>query len=155
VALMDSIDLELLKLAQDGFELTVQPYLALGKRLGVSEEEVMQRLENLQQEGVVRRIAATIGHRALGIVANAMIVWRAPPERVADVGEIFAGAEEVTHCYERATTGDWPYNIYTMVHSRSRDECLRIADQLSRASGIKEYRVLFSEKEYKKTSARI
>ncbi len=152
---MDRVDLMLLKAAQDGFELTEQPYLALGEQLGISEEEVMRRLEHLQQEGVVRRIAATIGHRALGIVANAMIVWKVPAWQVQDAGEIFAGSEEVTHCYERATATDWPYNLYTMVHSRSREDCLRIVDQLSRASGIREYRVLFSEKEYKKTSARI
>jgi siroheme decarboxylase len=152
---MDRLDFELLKAAQDGFELTEQPYLALGKKLNISEEEVMQRLERLQQEGVVRRFAATIGHRALGIVANAMIVWKVSPEMVKEVGEIFAAAEEVTHCYERATAPDWPYNLYTMVHSRSKEECLRIADQLSQAAGIKEYLVLFSEKEYKKTSARI
>lgn len=152
---MDDVDLQLLKLAQDGFELTERPYRALGERLGISEEEVMTRLENLQQEGVVRRIAATIGHRALGIIANAMIVWKVPAERVQEAGETFAAAEEVTHCYERAAAPDWPYNLYTMVHSRSREECLRIADLLSQASGIKEYHVLFSEKEYKKTSARI
>jgi len=152
---MDRVDLVLLKAAQDGFELTERPYLALAERLGISEEEVMHRLEHLQQEGVVRRIAATIGHRALGIVANALIVWKVPPEQVQEAGEIFAGAEEVTHCYERATAPDWPYNLYTMVHSRSREDCLRIVDQLSEVSGVREYRVLFSEKEYKKTSARI
>ena len=50
---------------------------------------------------------------------------------------------------------DWPYNLYTMVHSKSRDDCLKIADQLSKRSGISEYKVLFSDFEYKKTSARI
>ena len=70
-------------------------------------------------------------------------------------GELFAAADEVTHCYERTTATDWPYNLYTMVHSRSREDCLRIADQLSRQSGISDYRVLFSEREYKKISARI
>lgn len=152
---MDDVDLQLLKLAQDGFELTERPYRALGERLGISEEEVLARLENLQQEGVVRRVAATIGHRALGIVANAMIVWKVPADKVQAAGVTLAGAEEVTHCYERATAPDWPYNLYTMIHSRSREECLKTADQLSQTSGIKEYRVLFSEKEYKKTSARI
>ncbi len=152
---MDSLDLEILKAAQDGIKLTERPYLALGEELGISEEEVIKRLTGLQKEGIVRRFAATIGHRALGIVANAMIVWRVSAERVKAAGEIFAAAEEVTHCYERATSPDWTYNLYTMVHSRSKDECLRIADRLSQASGERDYRVLFSEKEYKKTSARI
>jgi DNA-binding Lrp family transcriptional regulator len=152
---MDSLDLEILKAVQDGIKLTERPYLALGDELGISEEEVIKRLKDLQEEGIVRRFAAAIGHRALGIVANAMIVWRVSAGRVEAAGEIFAAAEEVTHCYERATSPNWPYNLYTMVHSRSKEDCLRIADQLSQAAGVEDYRVLFSEKEYKKTSARI
>ncbi len=152
---MEDLDLELLKIAQEGVSLTPRPYLLMAERLGISEEEVIRRLRALEQQGVIRRFAATIGHRALGIVANAMIVWRVPPGEVELTGEIFASSEDVTHCYERATAPDWPYNLYTMVHARCREDCLEIASELSRASGMKEYRVLFSEKEYKKTSARI
>jgi DNA-binding Lrp family transcriptional regulator len=135
--------------------LTERPYQLLGEELGISEQEVIDRLRSMQEEGIVRRFAATIGHRALGIVANALIAWKAASQDVERAGELFAAAEEVTHCYERATSSDWPYNLYTMVHSKSREECLRIADQLSQESGIRDYKVLFSELEYKKTSARI
>ena len=152
---MDERDLALLKIAQDGISLTSRPYLALGEKLGMSEQEVVDRLSSLEQEGIIRRFAATIGHRALGIVANAMIAWRASPGELQKAGALLGSDEEVTHCYERASCVDWPYNLYTMVHSRSRDECLETARRLSRISGIAEYRVLFSEREYKKTSARI
>jgi DNA-binding Lrp family transcriptional regulator len=152
---MDELDLELLKVAQDGLDLTERPYRVWGEVLGMGEEEVIYRLRAMEEEGIIRRFAATIGHRALGILANALIAWRVPPEKVDEAGAIFAAAEEVTHCYERATALDWPYNIYTMVHSRSREECLQIAERLSSRSGISDYIVLFSEKEYKKISARI
>jgi DNA-binding Lrp family transcriptional regulator len=155
VAIIDQKDLDLLKIAQDGVQLTKRPYQALGDMAGISEQEVIDRLLALQEEGIIRRFAATIGHRALGIVANAMIAWKAAPEDVERVGVLFATVDEVTHCYERAITGDWPYNLYTMVHSKSQAECLKIADQLSQISGIREYRVLFSKFEYKKISARI
>ena len=152
---MDERDLLLLKAAQEGISLTSRPYQALGEKLGMSEQEVVDRLLSLEEEGIIRRFAATIGHRALGIVANAMIAWRAAPEEVQKAGEILGSDDEVTHCYERAACPDWPYNLYTMVHSRSREDCLETARRLSQISGIGEYRVLFSEKEYKKTSARI
>ncbi|HQQ36830.1 MAG TPA: Lrp/AsnC family transcriptional regulator [Methanothrix sp.] len=155
MALMDERDLMLLKAAQEGISLTSRPYQALGEKLGMSEQEVVDRLLSLEEEGIIRRFAATIGHRALGIVANAMIAWRASPEEVQKAGEILGSDDEVTHCYERAACPDWPYNLYTMVHSRSREDCLETARRLSQISGIREYRVLFSEKEYKKTSARI
>ncbi|MGV8175040.1 MAG: siroheme decarboxylase subunit beta [Methanothrix sp.] len=152
---MDERDLELLKAAQDGIILTGRPYQLLGEMVGQSEEEVVERLQSLQDEGVIRRFAATIGHRALGIVANAMIAWKAPEDDVERAGQLLASVDEVTHCYERAKTADWPYNLYTMIHSKSREDCLSVARRLSRISGIDEYRVLFSEREYKKTSARI
>ncbi len=155
VALMDQKDLDLLKIAQDGVQLTSRPYQVLGDLVGISEQEVIERLRALQEAGIIRRFAATIGHRALGIVANAMIAWKAAPEDVERAGVLFASVDEVTHCYERATAEDWPYNLYTMVHSKSRDDCLKIADQLSKRSGISDYKVLFSDFEYKKTSARI
>jgi len=153
--MMDEKDFDLLKIAQDGIELTARPYQVLGDMIGISEQEVIERLFALQEEGIIRRFAATIGHRALGIVANAMIAWNAPPDDVERAGVLFGSVDEVTHCYERAKAEDWPYNLYTMVHSKSRDDCLTIADQLSQLSGIGEYRVLFSDFEYKKTSARI
>ena len=152
---MDELDLELLKVAQDGLDLTERPYRVWGEVLGMGEDEIISRLRAMEGEGIIRRFAATIGHRALGILANALIAWRVPPEKVDEAGAIFAAAEEVTHCYERAAAQDWPYNIYTMVHSRSRVECLQIAERLSSRSGISDYIVLFSEKEYKKISARI
>jgi siroheme decarboxylase len=152
---VDDSDLLLLKLAQSGVPITSQPYLAWAKELGWSEEEVIRRLSDLEKEGIIRRFAATIGHRALGILANAMIAWQVPDSDVETVGLVFASFDEVTHCYERVTGFDWPYNLYTMVHSRSRDDCIKIALRLSEASGMNEYRILFSEKEYKKTSARI
>ncbi|MDD1762699.1 MAG: Lrp/AsnC family transcriptional regulator [Methanothrix sp.] len=152
---MDERDLELLKVAQDGILFTERPYQILGEMVGMSEQEVVDRLRALQDEGIIRRFAATIGHRALGIVANAMIAWRAPSEDIERVGELLGSVDEVTHCYERATTPDWPYNLYTMVHSTSKEDCLDRARRFSQLSGITEYRVLFSEFEYKKTSARI
>jgi siroheme decarboxylase len=152
---LEDLDLRLLRAAQEGIPLTERPFRALGEVLGISEQEAVERMARLCETGAIRRFAATVGHRALGIVANAMIVWKVPRQDVERVGGIFASFEEVTHCYQRGTTSLWPYNLYTMVHSKSREECLRIAGELSRASGIEDYEVLFSEKEYKKTGARI
>jgi DNA-binding Lrp family transcriptional regulator len=152
---MDDIDLRLLKAVQDGVKLTNRPYQALGEGLGISEDEVVQRLKALVDKGVIRRFAAAIGHRALGIVANAMIVWNVPEEDVERIGGILASFDDVTHCYERIKHANWPYNLYTMVHSRSREDCVKIASQLSGVTGIVDYNILFSEREYKKTSARI
>ncbi len=116
---------------------------------------MLERLNLLLEKRVIRRFAATIGHRALGIVANAMIVWRVPSEDVERVGGIMASFDEVTHCYERPSVPKWPYNLYSVVHSHSREECRKVAAEISRKTGVEDYQVLFSEREFKKTGARI
>ena len=152
---IDDLDLALIRASQEGIELSSRPYEILGRVVAIGEEEVIERLQRLIEVGAIRRFSATIGHRALGIVANAMIVWRVPQDEVERVGEIMASFEEVTHCYERTPDPEWPYNLYTVVHSQSREECRKVAAEISRKVGISDYQVLFSERELKKTGARI
>jgi DNA-binding Lrp family transcriptional regulator len=148
-------DESLLRAAQDGISIEAKPFATLGESLGMSEDEVISRLLELQRVGAIRRFAATIGHRALGITANAMIVWSVRQDDLFRAGSIMASFDEVTHCYERASCPQWPYNLYTMVHARSRAECEKVAEKISSACMVNDYEILWSELEYKKTSARI
>ncbi len=152
---MDEIDLRLLKSTQDGIPLVSQPFKQIAEETGISEEEVLKRLDNMIKEGVIRRFGASIGHRVIGITANAMCTWNVPDEKVEEVGAIMAGFPEVTHCYERPRFDDWKYNLFTMIHAYSREECEKIAKEISNATGIKDYRILFSEREFKKTGVRL
>lgn len=152
---MDKIDILLLKSSQDGIPLAPEPFKQIAAELGLTEDEVLSRLNNLIKEGVIRRFGASIGHRAIGITANAMCTWSVPDEKVEEVGAIMAGFPEVTHCYERPRYPDWNYNLFTMIHAYSREECEKIAKEISIATGIKDYSILFSEKEFKKTGVRL
>lgn len=152
---MDKIDRLLLKSTQDGIPIVPEPFLEISKEIGIPEDEVIMRLENLVKNGVIRRFGASIGHRSIGITANAMCTWNVPDERVEEVGAIMAGFPEVTHCYERPRFPGWKYNLFTMVHAYSREECEKIAKEISIATGIKDYGILFSEREFKKTGVRL
>jgi len=152
---MDDIDTRLIKLTQDGIPLTHAPFAGIAAKLALTEEDVVDRIKKLQDEGMIRRFGASIGHRAIGITANAMCTWDVPDERVEEVGAIMAGFTEVTHCYERPRYPDWPYNLFTMVHSYTKDDCEKVAHQISKATGITDYKLLFSEREFKKTGARL
>ena len=66
------------------------------------------------------------------------------------VGEKMAAFRAVTHCYLRPTYPDWPYNIFTMIHARTNDECNSVVDQIARETGVSNHGVLYSTKEYKK-----
>ncbi|KAF5428304.1 DNA-binding transcriptional regulator, Lrp family, partial [Candidatus Methanomarinus sp.] len=97
---MDSIDRQIIKLTQDGISIESEPFKEIARHLNISENEVIQRIKHLQYQGVIRRFGASIGHRVIGITANAMCTWNVPDERVEDIGAIMAGFTEVTHCYE-------------------------------------------------------
>jgi DNA-binding Lrp family transcriptional regulator len=73
-----------------------------------------------------------------------------PPERVQEVGDYMATIPEVTHCYLRPTYSDWPYNVFSMVHSKKVNMCDEVLAKMSEKLGIKDYCTLYSGKEYKK-----
>jgi DNA-binding Lrp family transcriptional regulator len=91
-------------------------------------------------------------HQAAGFKSNAMVAWLVPDDRTEEIGKALAQFREVTHCYQRTPHKEWRYNLYTMIHAGSRDQCRKIAEKMSRSTGIDEYIMLFSEKEFKKTS---
>jgi DNA-binding Lrp family transcriptional regulator len=152
---MNIIDRKLLKSIQDGISITSEPFNQTAKELGITEDEVISRLHEMIKEGAIRRFGASIGHRAIGITANAMCTWNVPDDRVEEVGAIMAGFTEVTHCYERPRYQGWKYNLFTMIHAYSRGECENVAKEISIATGIRDYSILFSVKEFKKTGVRL
>lgn len=151
----ESKDIEFLKHIQDGIPLTKTPYKEIGERLGLSENGVIDKLKRLLREGKIRRFAASVAHRKIGIVSNAMCVWKAPSERVDEVGRIMADIPEVTHCYERPTFPGWEYNLFTMLHGYTNRECEEVIETIKRKTGLNDYIILYSEKEFKKVGARI
>ena len=151
----DETDIKLIKCIQDGIPLTERPYRDIGNAMGLSEDEVVSRLGRLIKEKKIRRFAASVAHRKIGINSNAMTVWRVPSERVDEVGPIMAGFPEVTHCYERPTFPDWPYNVFTMIHGYTDEECERVIEAIKEKTGLEDYVILYSEKEFKKTGTRI
>ena len=102
----------------------------------------------------MRRYCAVLRHREAGFSANAMVVWKVPPERAQEVGEIMARSPAVTHCYQRASHEEWPYTHYTMIHATSREKCEQIAGEIEEATGIRDRQSLYSTREYKKARVR-
>ncbi|HOI12501.1 MAG TPA: Lrp/AsnC family transcriptional regulator [Methanoculleus sp.] len=148
---MDEIDRELLRLTQDGIGFEERPFLHAAKRLRISEEEVVARLGRLVEAGIVRRFGTRINPRKADLMANAMVVWSVPPDRIAGIGAAMAESPDVTHCYERRTIpGRWEYNLYTVLHCGDKEDALRRVAALSRAAGVADYRVLFSTEEFKR-----
>ncbi len=150
--MIDNKDIEIIKIIQESIPLTIKPFKDIAKKVNLTEEEVINRIKNMKKNGIIRRFGAILRHQKAGIRANAMIVWDIPDEKVEEIGKKFASFKEVSHCYERPKMEKWPFNVFTMVHGKSKDDCYKIAETLSQISGIKKYKLLFSEKEFKKSS---
>lgn len=131
------------------------PFADLAAESGLDEEHILTLLNRLKDDGYIRRFGATLRHQQAGYGHNAMVAWYVEQDMDLDaVGAIMARRPEISHCYHRRNCYDWPYNVYTMIHGRTPDDCLRIVQELIRETGVTQYDVLFSYEELKKTSMR-
>ena len=120
----------------------------------MDEQDLLDRIENYRQRGLLRRFAVIVAHRNAGFVANAMVAWQVPEERIEEAARKKVQFREVSHCYERVPPPHWPYNIYTMIHGRTREQCLGVVQSIAEQTDIHEYKVLFTAREFKKKSMR-
>ncbi|HSJ47412.1 MAG TPA: AsnC family transcriptional regulator [Gammaproteobacteria bacterium] len=153
---IDADDRRLLEQIQEGLPLVSRPFAEIAGRLGMAETEVIERIERLRGEGVIKRMGVVVRHRPLGYDANAMVVWDVPDGRVDALGQYFARFPFVTLCYQRPRRGArWPYNLFCMIHGKDRDAVLDKIVELSEACGVGEVRhqVLFSRRCFKQRGA--
>lgn len=151
---ISEMDKQIVRLLQGEFPLVAEPYKALAAEIGITEEELLDRIAVLREEKKIRKMGAVLRHREVGFTANVLCVWDVPDAQVDEVARRMAEHPRVSHCYDRNRTPDWRYNLYTMIHGYSRAECEDIADELAAASGIAERCMLYTKKEWKKTSMR-
>ena len=133
--------------------LASRPFKSLARSLGSTEEKVISDIKGFLAAGLMRRFGLILGHTRVGFKANCMAAWRVPVKKIGSAARVFVGTSEITHCYLRRTAPGWPYNLYTMVHCSSRASCLRLLERISRRARVKEYKALFTVREFKKTKA--
>lgn len=149
---MDELDLRLIAELQGDIPLTVDPYRTLAERLGVSEETVIARLQALRASGKLKRIGAVLRHQNSGYAANAMVVFKAPPDEMERLGKLLAESPLVSHCYERAPCAEWPYTLYAMMHGRNMETIEEFVSIFALEHGVERFDILRSEEELKKSS---
>ncbi|MFA4861450.1 siroheme decarboxylase subunit beta [Methanoregula sp.] len=148
---MDPIDVHLLRELEQGLPFVVAPFEEIGKRLGISEEEVLERVRRLRDAGIIRKFRARIDQRKVGITANALVAWRPAGSGNADIGKLLAAFPSVTHCYERRPVpGRWEYTHYTVHHGYSMDTVQEEVHAIAEQTGCQEYAILFSTREFKR-----
>jgi DNA-binding Lrp family transcriptional regulator len=138
--------------------LVPRPYHEIAEELGIEAEEVMARLRRMLATGVIRRIGAVPNHYRLGFRANGMSVWDVDDAQVSEIGRRVGALPAVSHCYRRPRRPPlWPYNLFAMVHGRSRDEVAAEVDRIASLIGpaARAHDILYSTRILKKTGLRL
>ncbi len=146
----DDLDIAVIRALQGDMPIVPEPYAPAAEQLGIRQEQLLARLEGMQERKLLRRVAAILFHRRAGFSANGMGVWKVPDERIMELGPRMAAFRGISHCYQRPTYADWPYSIFTMAHGRSKEECDAILDSIAAQTEITERSTLYSSTEFKK-----
>ena len=144
-------DKNFIRQLQKDLPIVDEPFLGPAQNLGLTIDELFEKMRYYEEIGVMRRFAAILRHRQVGFTANGMIVWKVPPDRISQVGQTLGAFPQVSHCYERPTYDDWPFNVFSMIHCKTHDEANQMAKTIQDQIHVDEYKILFSSREFKKT----
>ncbi len=150
-------DRRLIAAIQGGLPLVSRPYAAVAEQVGISEEQVIERIARLKEEGSIKRMGIVVRHHELGYTANAMVVWDVPDRLTAELGARLGALDCITLCYERPRRlPHWPYNLFSMIHARSRQAVLESVERIVRDFDLEQIsrQVLFSGRRFKQRGAR-
>jgi DNA-binding Lrp family transcriptional regulator len=136
---------------QKDMDIIDEPFENAAKNLEITENELFAKMKHYEELGVMRRFAAILRHRQVGFTANGMIVWKVPEGEISNVGAKLGAFPQVSHCYERPTYPDWPYNVFSMIHCKTHDEAYEMAKTIQEQINVNDYQILFSSREFKKT----
>jgi siroheme decarboxylase len=147
----DDFDRAVIRATQGDMPVIPEPYVPAAKALGITVDALIEHLHGMAERGLLRRVAAILFHRRAGFSANGMGVWKVPDDRVLEIGPRMAAIRGISHCYQRPTYEDWPYQLFTMAHGRSKEECDAVLDAVAASvPDLQDRAILYSSTEFKK-----
>ncbi len=149
-------DRALIRAVEHGLPIVSRPYAAIAQQLGTTETNIINRLQQLIDNGAIKRYGVVVRHRELGYRANGMVVWDVPDDQVSNLGQCIGRFPCVTLSYRRPRRlPDWPYNLFTMVHGRDRAEVTQKLQQIVDTCGLSKFNhtILFSTRRFKQRGA--
>ena len=135
---VDQTDLALLECLQDDLPLVPRPWQALAGKLGITEEDVLERLRRLTGARIVRGISPVLESRPLGLSAATLVAFRVPEERVNEVAAVVSSCPEVSHNFQREN----PYNLWFTITTKDRGAVDRVLGKILETTGIPDSDVL-------------
>ncbi|MBN2315732.1 MAG: hypothetical protein JXM79_17520 [Sedimentisphaerales bacterium] len=134
---MDQCNRRILQALQDDFPLEANPYDIVADRLHISKEELWERVQDMLDEGVIRRMGASIDSRKIGFCSTLAAV-SVEPEQIDRAAEIIGAFHEVTHSYLRNDH----FNIWFTIIAVDEKRIEEILDQIRDSLSLEKSKVL-------------
>jgi len=147
-------DVGFVRAFQEEFPLVLNPYRAIAEKNSIREEALFEKAREMREKGCLRRVGALIDHRKAGFTENILAVWQVPDESLDEVGRKLGAFPEVSHCYWRKITKEWPYPIYSMIHMCKVEEVCEIIYKMKSAVGECSCKIVPGLREFKKVRMR-
>ncbi len=133
------------------FEKKPLQKLLQSNNLDLEVKDIIEEAGYLYANNIMRRYSAVLRQNQSGYKNNALVVWKAEPEQELLLKKISIEIPEISHVYFRGAQGDkWEYPLFTMIHARGNEELNFIINKFKDLSGLDEYLVLETLKEFKK-----
>ena len=134
---MDERDRELLDELQNDLPLVSRPFAGLAERIGMPEAEILDRIERLRGEGVVRQMSAIFDTRRLGYKSQ-LVAVRSRPGTNEETAAVFSSHPGVTHNYRREHAFDIWFTIAVPPNSKlGMDATVDLLGRIARVESIR------------------
>lgn len=154
--MIDCVDSQLIEILQEGLPITSRPYQRIAEHLNICEAEVIARISNIKQRGIIKRFGVIVNHRQLGYRANAMVVFNVTDRLIDEIAAQMIHYDFINLCYQRPRRGEtWPYNLYCMIHGKDKQTVLEQLQQMIASCGLENFKheILFSRQCFKQRGA--
>lgn len=155
---IDELDQQIIKATQAGLPLVNEPYAVIAEQVSSTAMDVVSRLRDMLDNGIIRRIGVVPNHYKLGLKGNGMTVWNVADPYIKMLGDKVGMLDFVSHAYERPRHLPlWPYNLFAMVHGENREDVKEKIEIIADILGdqCSQFDVLFSSAILKKTGLRL
>jgi DNA-binding Lrp family transcriptional regulator len=128
---MDARDRELIDALHGGFRVVERPYAAVAKKLGMDEQEVIERLTRLLNAKVLTRFGPLYDAARLG-GAFTLAAMSVPEDRFEAVADMVNSFPEVAHNYRR----DHTLNMWFVVATETREGITETLGRIEDLTGL-------------------
>jgi DNA-binding Lrp family transcriptional regulator len=131
-SLVDQTDLAILNALQDDLPLVSRPWKTIADRLNITETEIICRMKNLEESGIIRGISPVLESRSLGLHAATLVALHVPEERLDEIAALISSYAEVSHNFQR----DHYYSLWFTIAAENEEGIQRVLHEILQQTGI-------------------